>query len=442
MAIEVPGRSAPVLIDADVVVAGGGSAGIAAAVTAAQQGARTVLLERYGFLGGNATAAYVGSVCGLWRTTSDGFDYVSRGFAQQWAESLVKRGGAFGPAPYKESAVLVYVPWHYKRQADVFVQREPNLTALLHATVTDVVRTGRVIDAVIVGSKRGPVAITASVFIDASGDADVAFHAGCRVESGGAGQRQFPSIQLMMQHVDVQAFADAGLNQMLGELLATTGQSTQWNLTRSAGSAIPSLRPGEVTAAMTRVGVGEDYHSPDMTDLFEATEAEFTGRAVAERTAAFLKAEVPGFGESYLADTPTQLGIRETRRGVGEYVMTGEDVLGAARFDDAIGCGAWPQELHVTGKGTEYIWLEPGAYYQMPLRSLIAADADNLLLAGRCFSATHEALASTRVIGPSMTQGEAAGVIAALAAQKGLPVRSVDAAEAQRILAGRGAFLG
>jgi hypothetical protein len=122
--------------------------------------------------------------------------------------------------------------------------------------------------------------------------------------------------------------------------------------------------------------------------------------------------------------------------------MNGDDVLGAARFDDAVACGAWPQEFHVSGSETDFVWLEPGSFYQMPLRSLIAADADNLLLAGRCFSATHEALASTRVIAPSMAQGEAAGVVAALAAQKGLPVRSVDAGEVQRILASRGAFLG
>jgi hypothetical protein len=151
---------------------------------------------------------------------------------------------------------------------------------------------------------------------------------------------------------------------------------------------------------------------------------------------------MPGFAESFFADTPTQLGVRETRRASGDYLLTGEDVLGAARFDDAIACGAWPQEFHVEGKATEWKWLERAAYYQVPFRSLVAAGVDNLLLAGRCISATHEALASTRVIAPSMVQGEAAGVAAALAAQKGLTVRGVDVAEVQRILSERGAFLG
>ena len=193
---------------------------------------------------------------------------------------------------------------------------------------------------------------------------------------------------------------------------------------------------------MTRVGVGHDRHAPDMTDLLEATEAEIAGRAEAEKAAKFLVAHMPGFANAFLADTPTQLGVRETRRAEGEYAMTGDDVLGAARFDDGVAVGAWPQEFHVSGKETQWVWLEAGAYYQVPYRSLGAARADNLLLAGRCISATHEALASTRVIAPSMAQGEAAGVAAALAASKGVAVHDVDVAEVQRILRDRGAFIG
>ncbi|MFY9586957.1 MAG: FAD-dependent oxidoreductase [Actinomycetota bacterium] len=432
-------RDVPVILDVDVAVIGGGSAGLAAAITAAQAGVRTALVERYGFFGGNAVSAWVGTVCGLYKKADDGFDLVCRGFAERWADGLKTDGGGFGPIPYKESAVLLYVPWAYKWQADRWVTAESNLTPLLHATVTEVVRTGRTIDAVIVGSKRGPLAITAKMFVDASGDADVAFHAGCRVESGGPGQRQFPSMQFVMQNVDVQAAYAAGLDK-LNELIATEGQTPAWDLSRSGGAVLPTFRPGEALGAMTRIGV--DGHSPDMTDPFEATAAEIAGRAEAEKAGRFLKEHMPGFAESFFADTPTQLGVRETRRAMGDYVLTGDDVLGAARFDDAIACGAWPQEFHVEGKATEWKWLDPGAYYQVPFRSLVCAEVDNLLLAGRCISATHEALASTRVIAPSMAQGEAAGVAAALAAQKGLSARGVDVAEVQRILGERGAFLG
>jgi hypothetical protein len=246
-------------------------------------------------------------------------------------------------------------------------------------------------------------------------------------------------MQFLMENVDVQAAYAAGLDR-LNELIATEGQKPEWDLSRSGGAVLPTFRPGEAFGAMTRVGV--EGHAPDMTDPFEATAAEIAGRAEAEKAGRFLKAHMPGFAAAFFTDTPTQLGVRETRRAVGDYLLTGEDVLGAARFDDAIGCGAWPQEFHVEGKGTDWRWLDPGAYYHMPYRSLVCAGVDNLLLAGRCISATHEALASTRVIAPSMVQGEAAGVAAALAAQKGLPARGVDVAEVRRILGERGAFLG
>lgn len=437
--VRLSARESPVVLDVDVVVVGGGSAGLAAAVTAARMGARTALVERYGFFGGNAVSAWVGTVCGLYRSTADGFDLICRGFAESWSEGLKAAGAGFGPIPYKETAVLIYVPWAYKWQADRWVTAEPNLTPLLHATVTDVVRTGRTIDAVIVGSKRGPLAIAGRVFVDASGDADVAFHAGCRVETGGPGQRQFPSMQFLMHNVDVQAAYAAGLDR-LNELLATEGQAAPWNLSRSGGAVLPTFRAGEVMGAMTRIGV--DGHSPDMTDVFEATAAEIAGRAEAEKAGRFLVEHMPGFAGAYFTDTPTQLGVRETRRASGEYVLTGEDVLGAGRFEDAVACGAWPQEFHVDGKETQWRWLEPGAYYQVPFRSLVAKEVDNLLLAGRCISATHEALASTRVIAPSMAQGEAAGVAAALAAQKDLALRAIDVGEVQRLLRERGAFIG
>jgi hypothetical protein len=437
--IRIESRDAPVVLDADVVVVGGGSAGLAAAIAAAQTGARTALLERYGFFGGNAVSAWVGTICGLYRSSGDEFVSVCGGFADRWADGLKAAGAGFGPIPHKETAVLLYVPWAYKWQADRWVTAEANLTPLLHSTITEVARTGSTLDAVVIGSKRGPLAVAGKVFVDASGDADVAYHAGLQTDSGGPGQRQFPSMQFVMQNVDVQAAYAAGLDR-LNELIGSVGQTPEWDLSRSGGAVLPTFRPGEALGAMTRIGV--DGHAPDMTDPFEATAAEIAGRAEAEKAGRFLKENMPGFAEAFFGDTPTQLGVRETRRAMGDYVLTGEDVLGAARFDDGIACGAWPQEFHVEGKGTEWKWLEPGAYYQVPFRSLVAAGVDNLLLAGRCISATHEALASTRVIAPSMAQGEAAGVAAALAAQKGLTTRGVDVAEVQRMLAERGAFLG
>ncbi|MGZ4119244.1 MAG: FAD-dependent oxidoreductase [Actinomycetota bacterium] len=435
--VRLPERDAPVVADADVVVVGGGSAGLAAAITAAREGARTVLVERYGFFGGNATAAWVGTICGLYRKDGDTFDRVCRGFAGAWADGIGALGLGGGPVPFKETAVFLYVPWAYKLLADRLVTAETNLTPLLHCTVTDVVRNGSTIEAVIVGSKRGPIALTGAVFVDASGDADVVHHAGLATETGGPGQRQFPSMQFLMQDVDVAAAYSAGL-ETLNELLRTKGR--EWGLSRTGGAVLPTPRRGEVYGAMTRIGV--DGHAPDMTDPFEATAAELAGRAEAERAGRFLIENMPGFEHAYFADTPTQLGVRETRRARGDYVLTGEDVVGGARFDDAIACGAWPQEFHVAGTETEYVWLDAGAYYQVPYRSLLVQGVDNLLVAGRCISATHEALASTRVIAPSMAQGEAAGIAAARAATTGTALRALDVGAVQDTLISRGAFLG
>ena len=435
--IKLDERDAPVVAEADVVVVGGGSAGLAAAVSAARSGARTVLIERYGFFGGNATSAWVGTICGLYRKSDDGFDRVCRGFAGEWADAIAAMGLGGGPVPFKETAVFLYVPFAFKAVADRIVTEEPNLTPLLHCTVTEVARRGSSIEAVVVGSKRGPIAITGSTFIDASGDADVAHHAGLGTDLGGPGQRQFPSMQFLMQDVDVAAAYAAGLEK-LQELLQTKGR--EWGLSRTGGAVLPTPRRGEVYGAMTRIGV--DGHSPDMTDPFEATAAELAGRAEAEKAGRFLIEFMPGFEHAYFADTPTQLGVRETRRARGEYELTGDDVLAGARFDDAIACGAWPQEFHVAGTETEYVWLDEGAYYQVPYRSLLVQGVDNLLVAGRCISATHEALASTRVFAPSMAQGEAAGVAGAMAARTGTMLRALDVAELQDALRAQGAFLG
>lgn len=453
-------REAPVVAEVDVVVAGGGSAGLAAAISAARQGAETALIERYGFFGGNAVSAYVGTICGLYVYEGDTPRFVCQGFAQEWAQALESQGAGFGPLPFKQSAVLLYVPWSYKRLGDRLARETPHLTPFLHAPIVDAYVDGGDLKGVVIGSKRGPVAVLGKVFVDATGDADLFFHAGASVAMGPVGERQFPSMQFVMEHVDFETARSAALAEMIqagitpdvramsgavtgmvSKLLSTEGQKPEWNMSRNAGALFPTFREGEVLGAMTRIS-GPKGGPPDMTDLAEATHAEMAGRDEAEKAHRFLRTFVPGFGNSFLADTPAQLGVRETRRVAGEYVLTHEDVMGAARFEDSIGCGAWPEEFHWKGKGTEYVWLEPGAYYQMPYRMLQAREFDNLLVAGRCASATSEALASTRVIAISMVQGQAAGTAAALAVAQGVSPKDLDPELLQKALEEAGASLG
>ncbi|HYU39664.1 MAG TPA: FAD-dependent oxidoreductase [Acidimicrobiia bacterium] len=434
--MRVPEREADVLADADVVVAGGGPAGLGAAVAAARAGASVVLCERYGFLGGNLTVAKVGTVCGLYVADADRaeFDFVVGGIAREFTDALARDGKGVGPVPFKETAVFLYVPWAAKRLADHLVTEETRLDVLLHALVADVIVDDGMLRALILATKRGPRAVTGKVFVDCTGDGDVAEFAGVPTELGPPGHRQYGSMQFVMQNVDSTAAMAAV--PILGELIAEYGA----HLSRDGGAIIPTFRRGEFIGAMTRVR-NPDGSPIDVTDVRQATWGELEGRRLAAEAAEFLQAHVPGFSDAFLDDTATALGVRETRRVVGDYVLTGDDVTRGASFDDAVARGAWPREYHVHGRSTEYCFLPAGVSYQVPYRSLRPGHVGNLLAAGRCLSADHDALASIRVMGPSLALGQAAGTAAALAARDGVPVADVAVDELQASLSKQGARL-
>ena len=424
-------RDVDVLADVDVCVAGGGPAGLGAALAAARLGARVCLLERHGILGGNFTAASVGTVCGLYVRDGADWDVVTRGVALEVAEALQARGGAVGPIPFKETAVLLYVPWAAKRLFDHLVGDEAGVTLLLHTLVADVVRDGDRVDAVVVATKRGLRAGRARAFVDATGDADVVFHAGGPTATSPRGRHQHASMQFVMQHVDAEAAMAAGLDTLQRVITEEGG-----HLSRDGGAVLPTFRPGEFIGAMTRVRA-RDGGPLDVTDPAQATFGELEGRRLAEEAAAFLVEHMPGFAGAFLADTAPTLGVRESRRAVGEYTLTGDDVVGLARFDDAVAAGAWPQEYHVEGRSTEYVFLPPGGHYQIPHRALRPQGLANVWVAGRCLSADPDALASTRVMAPSLAVGQAAGTAAVLHCRSEL-----DTGSLRDCLLEQGAFLG
>jgi glycine/D-amino acid oxidase-like deaminating enzyme len=429
--VQISARQVPVVADVDVCVAGGGPAGLGAALAAARLGASVCLLERHGFLGGNFTAASVGTICGLYVGDGTGFDYVTRGVAEEVAEALKARGAGMGPVPFKGTAVLLYVPWAAKRLFDDLVTSEPGIGLFLHALVADVVRNGDRLEAVIVATKRGPQAVRARAFVDATGDADLVAFAGAPWEISPPGLRQHASMQFVLQHADDQVVLRDGLGA-LAEAIATHGS----HLSRDGGALLPTFRPGEFIGAMTRVR-NPDGSPVDVTDLAQATHGELEGRRLAEEAAAFVIDNVPGFADAFLADTAPTLGVRESRRVVGEYVLTGADVEGEARFPDGVAAGAWPREYHTEGRSTEYRNLHEGAWYQVPLRALRPVGLANVWAAGRCVSADADALASLRVMAPSLALGQAAGTAAVL------DLRGEGGSEQVRAaLLEQGAFLG
>lgn len=432
-------REIELLAEADVVVCGAGPAGLAASVCAARAGASTLVIERYGFFGGNFTAASVGTLCGLYLSTGSGFDYAVGGFAREVAERLAKAGSAMGPVPFKETAVLLYVPWAAKRLGDRLITETERLNALLHCRVADALverdpASGSTrISAVVLATKRGLAAVRGKVFVDATGDADLAYYCGVPTEMGPPGSRQFASMQFFVQNADPHKAIAAV--QRLSDIIEAEGA----HLTRDSGALIPTGRPGEFIGAMTRVG--KDGRPLDATDPYEQTFGEIEGRRIAEETFEFVKEHVPGFENAFLQDTPAQLGIRESRRIRGSFVLEKHHLLEGVRFDDGVASGAWPFEYHVKGRSTEMEFFPPGHLYSIPYRVMVPGVPQNLLVAGRCISATHDALASTRVMAPCMALGQAAGVAAAIAARSASSVSEVPIDDLRGMLRETGALI-
>ena len=438
--VSYPKRDIPVKAGADVVVAGGGPSGFAAAVCAARRGLSVVLIERYGFLGGMATAGAVGTVCGLYLHRPDRIEHIIEGFAKEATDALVSRGGAFGPFIREGFTALLYNPWYVKRLADEWVNEEERIALMLHSRVADVVMEDGAVSALVVASPEGLFAVTGEVFVDATGDAVVALASGAETARGDEnGRVMTPTMMFFCQGMDIVAYQQEGM-ALLNERIKKALKEGTYPLTVGQGLVIPTFRPGEAMVKMS--SLTHEGRALDGSVIADISRAELSGRAGAEIAMEFLRNEIPGFADAFLSDTAVQVGIRETRRIVGEYVLTGDDVLSGRQFDDAVCLSSWPLELWDEGAlEPRLVFLDEGTYYGIPYRCMLPKGVSNLLVTGRTISTDHDALASSRVMGPCMAEGQAAAAAAECAIRRKISLIDVDTQELRSKLIEDGARL-
>jgi hypothetical protein len=440
--IEEPARKIPLYGEYEVVVLGGGPAGIAAAVAAARAGRRTLLIERYGFLGGMGTAAGVTNFCGLHANVHGGMHRVVQGVASELLTRIDRLGGLNAPHLILGKILAqAYDTAAYKIAADDLVAAH-KVELLFHALGAGVVmHDDRRIHALMVETKAGRQAVTASLFIDCSGDGDLAAWAGAAFEVGdNAGSMLFPSMMFRLNGIDPEKAGEAW--RTIPALMEQAEAAGTHKFPRKAAIVRPQRSGIEWRVNFTQLARA-DGKAINGLEPDELTRGEIDGRRQAVEAFAFLRT-VPGFEKSYIVDLPPQLGIRETRRVIGGHMLSGEDVLGCASFDDSIGVNGWPMEQHVAGDVTFKFPPIPESrgFNELPYRMLVPEGLDNLLVAGRCASMTHEGQSAARVSGGCFVMGEAAGTAAALALGGNTNPRDIAVEKLQQQLTRQGAFIG
>lgn len=457
--VRVPAQEVPVAARVDVLVAGGGSAGLAAAVAAARSGARTLLIERNSFLGGAATAGLVAEFGG-----QGGYENMS-GVAREMADRMIARGGA-RKGKYRTSFEL-----ETYKTVSLNLMEESGARLLLYTATANVITEGKRVRGALIHNKSGFQAVLADVTIDTTGDADLAYWAGVPTVKGREGDSKMRPIGLMFRvgNIDIDRLLryvkenpeefspDPSKNIMELDanppMFRPMGFFSTVEKAKQAGefpSDLHYLRLDNVNmAARTCIVNAVRVYGADATDGWQLTQAEMRAREQMHLLMRFLEKHIPGFENCFLIDAGANLGIRETRRIIGEYVLQEDDIMSGVWFPDSIGT---PGYRHTKGMPVHSPDGREGApddianrkvvdelvIYHIPYRSLVPLGVEGLLVAGRCISATHEADAVTRVQPSCMIMGQAAGTAAAMAVRQGCDVRAVPMPELQANLVAQG----
>ena len=435
----------------DVVVVGGGPAGIGAAFSSAELGMKTAIIERHGMLGGNWTNAYVLSILGVY--TYSGKTKIVGGIADKIISRLKKAGGTIGHSGN-------FVPFRPAEMSTVLgtMAKELGIDCYFSSLVSGVNMRGKRINSVKVSGKNGLKSIEGRMFVDASGDADIAHLINLSTMSGkeGAGYHQEVTLPFRIGGVSEREYiAYANKHKTLVDaVLRSDGSIDRIHILKPLISAAKKAgrlylphsdtiflfntsRKGELVCNATHAPIINFEDGKEISTILEDL------RRQAISVFHFMKNNIPGFEDSYLMDIAPYIGLRETRRAVGEYVLTKEDVLGNKRFEDAIARCGHLIEMHDPKLGEYYIHLNGGddSWYHIPYRSIVVKGVDNLFAVGRCFSAEFEAQASARVSGTALAMGQAAATAAYISLSSRKPARAVNIKKLQSLLKKNGAII-
>jgi hypothetical protein len=451
-------RETPVIATPEVLVAGAGPAGICAAIAAARTGAKTMIVERYGIVGGNLTTVMVNP---LFTFHDIRGRQVIKGIAEETVQRMTARNASRGHVTdltFDNASMTPFDP-EGSRTVLFDMLEEAGVEILLHSLVVGTQVEDGFIRSILIENKSGRQAICPQYVIDCSGDADVAAFSGApctlgRKEDGAmqpatlyfrAGGVDIPALRRWMkenrhvlkdsptcEEIDSQkAIALLGLNEQV-EAAVKSGELDSEIAPRILMYELPNSQFSVNTTRLQKI---------DGTSVYDLTRAEIALRKQALQVHTFLKKHIGGFAESHIIDTGIQAGIRETRHIQGDYMLTEDDILNGKSFDDGIACGTFAIDIHPP-HGREQIFTGSGrTVYEIPYRALLPQGLNNLLVAGRCISASHAAFGSIRVMATCMSAGQGAGVAAGMLAKSKTTVREINVAELRAQLIRQGQYL-